>query len=88
MLHVKIMSDENLFDLKAEKNFKIVSVGDKDVMEFAKITNTLGAPTTAPDGSRFVLYVTRSDGVKERHNLYGNAYVINDSGKTIATHSA
>ena len=84
MLYVKIMSDQDLLDTDPYKNFTIVLVENNEIMRFAQ--NRLGG--TDREYSRYVLEVHAPEGGIETHELTGNAYVMNEAGKTIATHGA
>lgn len=82
MLYVKIMSDQDMPDTDPYKNYSIVMVGAKQTMHFAD--NPVGG--TDRKYPRYVLRVYSEDGSEESYELNGNAYVMNDTGKTIATH--
>jgi hypothetical protein len=47
-----------------------------------------GWETADPPFPRYVLEVHAPDGGHETHALTGNAYVLNENGKTIASHQA
>lgn len=78
MLYVKIMSSEDLADTDPYKNYSIVPVENDQVMQFVRNQDPLE--------SKYVLLVNSPDGGDETHVLNGNAYVMNEHGKTIATH--
>lgn len=84
MLYVKIMSDEDMPDTDPYKNYRIVPVERNEVMQF--VPN----PIKSTDGSepRFMLEVHGPEGGIETHHLSGNAYVMTENGKTIASHGA
>lgn len=87
MLYVKIMSDEDMDDTNPYKNYSIIPVENSQTMQF--VDNPLRIPqevSDCPQGERFILLINSPDGSDERHVLTGNAYVMNDSGKTIASH--
>lgn len=81
MLYVKIMSSQDLPDTDQNHNYTIVPVENNEVMEFVQDQD----PKTATS-PRYALLVHGPDGGHETHPLTGNAYVMNESGKTIATH--
>jgi hypothetical protein len=85
MLYVKIMSDCDMSDTHPDHCFKLVPVANNEVMAFV--------PILVPDGQvgnhfghRFQLEVASSDGKVRSHEVTGNAYVMNEHGKTIASH--
>jgi len=81
MLYVKIMSDEDSPDTDPYKNFTIVPVENDQVMCFCE--NAEGSGSDIP---KYMLEVHLPDGSREGHPLTGNAYVMNEAGKTIASH--
>ncbi len=85
MLYVKIMSGEDLEDTDQRKHYTIVPVENNEVMRFAE---NEGWETADPPFPRFILEVHAPDGGRETHALTGNAYVLNENGKTIASHQA
>jgi hypothetical protein len=84
MLYVKIMSGEDMPDTMQNKNFTIVPVEDDQIMRF--IPNPV--QDSGLEEPRFALEVHSPDGGIETHELTGNAYVMNEAGKTIASHGA
>jgi len=89
MLYVKIMSDEDLPDTDPFKHYTIVPVENSEVMRFAENTNlTDGTKLARINEPRFVLEVHAPEGGIQTHELFGNAYVMTESGKTIASHGA
>lgn len=83
MLYVKIMSGEDVPDTDQYKNYTIVPVANNEVMRFCE-----NAEGKGPDIPRYMLEVHAPEGGIEGHPLTGNAYVMSESGKTIATHGA
>lgn len=83
MLYVKIMSNQDLPDTDQNHNFTIVPVENNEVMEFVQDLDP--KTDTSP---RYALRVHSPEGGYETHPLTGNAYVMNESGKTIATHGS
>jgi hypothetical protein len=71
-------------DVNPFKNFTIVPVPNNAVMRFTGNTD-IGEVRRK---EKFVLEVVQQDGTFEHHYLTGNAYVLNESGKTIASHGA
>lgn len=88
MLYVKIMSGEDLPDTDSYKNYVIVPVQNNEVMQF--VDNPLYAPPkdNCPSVPKYFLEVHGPEGGCETHDLSGNAYVMTESGKTIASHGA
>jgi hypothetical protein len=91
MLYVKIMSGEDLPDTDPCKNYTIVPLQNNEVMQFVRNQESLvwesGAQEVGPRPCRYQLEIHAPDGGIETHDLSGNAYVMNESGKTIATHA-
>lgn len=81
MLYVKIMSAEDLEDTNPYKNYTIVPVQNSEVMIFCE-----NAEGQGEDIPKYMLEVHHPDGTREGHPLTGNAYVMNEGGKTIASH--
>ena len=81
MLYVKIMSDQDSPDTDPCKHYMIVPVENDQVMRFCE-----NAEGSGPDIPRYMLEVHSPDGSHEGHPLTGNAYVMNEAGKTIASH--
>lgn len=84
MLYVKIMGQEDISDTDQWANYTIVPVANNEVMKFRK--NPAGS--SSGQESRFILEVHAPEGGIETHELTGNAYVMTESGKTIATHGS
>lgn len=83
MLYVKIMSDQDMADVDPYKHYTIVPVANNEVMRFCENEDWDKATPPFP---RFCLEVHAPEGGIEKHALFGNAYVMSESGKTIATH--
>lgn len=83
MLYVKIMSAEDMDDTCQCKNYTIVPIQNSEVMRFCE-----NAEGQGPDTPKYMLEVHHPDGTHEGHPLTGNAYVMNEAGKTIASHSS
>jgi hypothetical protein len=97
MLFVKIMSGEDLPDTDPYKNYVIVPVQNNEVMRFVDNSEFLVARSresaskesgNSPTVARYLLEVHGPEGGCETHELSGNAYVMTESGKTIASHGA
>lgn len=90
MLYVKIMADQDIPDTNPWKHYTIVPVENDQVMEFVDdVIEDPGvyAGTEQPEPKhQHALLVHSPDGSKETHPLTGNAYVMNEHGKTIASH--
>ena len=87
MLYVKIMVDCDRSDTDSFKDYTLVPVSDLKTMRFAQNLQLYQNGMPMPDRVfAFVLEVTSADGGIERYELTGNAYVMTESGKTIASH--
>lgn len=88
MLYVKIMSGQDLPDTDPWKHYTIVPVQNNEVMQF--VDNPLYGPAKDgdPEVCRFFMHVHGPEGGHETHDLSGNAYVMTESGKTIASHGS
>lgn len=87
MLYVKIMSGEDMDDTSPSKHYSIIPIENNQVMQF--VDNPLfqeRQPPDSPGVPRFLMLVNSPDGSDETHPLFGNAYVMSESGKTIASH--
>lgn len=85
MLTVKLMSDENMPDTDQLKSFQLIQVSDRESIHFFKE----GVNDQSGDFNAeypYTLSIENADGVKVMYALKGNAYVISESGKTIASH--
>lgn len=82
MLYVKIMSGEDWPDTSPFKNFVIIPVANTAVMAFINNPNwELGSKEP-----RVLLRIEAEDSSIEHHEMFGNAYVMSENGKTIASH--
>ena len=79
MLYVKMMSNESLCDSHPNKHFSILPVLDTDELTFNSIEVDNGEHAPA-------VFITKADGTVICRALIGNAYVMNEAGKTIASH--
>ena len=88
MLYLKLMSAQNIADSDPAKNFVLVPLSDTTELTFrtdrAQRDSSEGAPATVVCA---VLYDRAADSVSEIQ-LSGNAYVMNENGKTIASHAS
>lgn len=75
MLYVKMMSDEDMPDESTQKCYQLLPVGDHDELSFY----------STDGGESKCLDITKQDGTVITRNLIGNVYVMNESGKTIAS---
>lgn len=80
MMYIKLMSDENLADTDATKRFAMITVGDKDKVDF-KYQEYLDKPPEP------VLVITEESGDTTPYFMEGNVYIMNQNGKTIAHYS-
>ncbi|ABY62867.1 hypothetical protein ST201phi2-1p034 [Pseudomonas phage 201phi2-1] len=76
MYSVKIMSGQNLPDSDVGKGFRIILVGEGQEFEFGNRPDT---------GEPFLVVRGKGDFTDVEYPLTGNAYVMNESGKTIAS---
>ncbi len=94
MLYVKIMSGEPMEDSSPYKGFRIIPVENNRTIQFCEnpFWNGLGQSKSVNDPcptiERYQLHVTSPEGSSETYALSGNAYVLSENGKTIASHSA
>jgi hypothetical protein len=86
MLYLKLMSGQNLADADPCKNYEIIPVPVTTDIRF--VTAEIDNGPQAPRGT-VVSVVLWDDGNGSRREitLSGNAYVMNEQGKTIASHS-
>ena len=85
MLYVKIMSSQDLADVDPWHGYEIVPVSNNETLKFRPVLVPDGQVGNLP-GERFALEITGPDGETHSRYLTGNAYVMNEAGKTIATH--
>lgn len=85
MLYVKIMSQQDLADTDPWHTYQIIPVANDQIMKFQKNTVPEGQVGNK-SGERFSLEVYSPDGSVASHFLAGNTYVMNEQGKTIASH--
>lgn len=83
MLYVKIMSGQDMPDVDHYKHYIIVPVDNNEVMRFCENEDWDKAMPPFP---RFCLKVHAPEGGVCEYALTGNAYVMSESGKTIASH--
>lgn len=83
MLYVKMMTDSrsSLADDHPHKRFTIIPVKDTEELTFDA---SPGADEHAPHVP--TLFIKREDGSYTERVLTGNVYVMNEAGKTIASH--
>jgi len=85
MLYVKIMSNENRPDTDPWHGFTIIPIANNETLRFRAVIVPDGQVGNM-EGERFALDVTGPEGEIHSHLLSGNAYVMNEAGKTIASH--
>lgn len=73
--YVKLMSSQNLPDDSPYKNYTIHVVATGGRVSFV----------TGENDEAFCVIEDAISGNSEKHQLHGNAYVLSESGKTIAT---
>ncbi len=74
-MYVKIMSSENIPDADSRKSYRLLA---------GVISVIFNRAPEAPISSDIPhIYVTFEDSTTESFELYGNVYVLNESGKTI-----
>ena len=74
---VKMMSQENAPDDDSRKTYRIVS--DVKTVEFVR---KMAAGKDTDEG---IAVLEMKDGSWQEAHLYGNAYVMNDAGKTVSS---
>lgn len=79
MLILKLMGPEDLADDHPAKTFRLVQIKDDTHVEFI--------PSVAYEGVNFIARTINSQGDVGELPLDGNAYVMSESGKTIAYHT-
>ncbi len=87
MLFLKIMSSQSMADSDACHNFTLIPVASTEELTFD--TQTVDG-THVPAGTTVVwarIRDTATDKMRE-FSLTGNAYVLNEHGKTIASHAS
>lgn len=85
MLYVKIMQGEDLPDTNPWHTYVIIQVKDDETMQFVR--NEIPEDQVGLlQGERYSLAIKNKDGDVRWHFLRGNAYVMNEAGKTIASH--
>jgi hypothetical protein len=86
MLYLKLMSHHDLPDASPNKNFEIIPISDTTDIRF--VTQRTGGVGGVPDGTMVsVVLSDESRDMRRQITLSGNAYVLNESGKTIASHA-
>lgn len=88
MLFLKLMTGKDMADSDPNHDFKLVTIGDRDQLEFVRREE--GTPPGVEDNAYggVIAWVTRAEGSTEVYDLMGNAYVLNAQGKTIASHAS
>ena len=81
MLYVKMMSDERFADNQPNKNYTLWSVNDSDEISFDWLP---GNSTESPHVP--AIFIKKDDGTVIEKVLTGNVYIMNEAGKTIASH--
>jgi hypothetical protein len=85
MLYVKIMSGEDRPDTDPFHNYMIIPVANNEAISFVSNGVPVGREGNR-EGERYSLEVREPEGGVRYHPLSGNAYVMNEAGKTIASH--
>lgn len=89
MLYIKIMADEDTSDTYAGKNYTLITIGDKDRIQFGEWGALYGHPENPwkrNDGNQDVLIVVREKSdLQETYCILGNVYIMNEQGKTISS---
>jgi hypothetical protein len=81
MLYVKMMSNERFADNHPNKNYTLWSVNDADEISFN------WSPGDNPDSPHLpAIFISKDDGSVIEKVLTGNVYIMNEAGKTIASH--
>jgi hypothetical protein len=83
------MSGEDTHDSYPGKNYTLITVNDRDRIQFGEWGSLFGNPANTADdrgGNTEVMIVIREkSSEQETYPLLGNVYIMNDQGKTIAT---
>lgn len=91
MLYLKIMSNSLLPDDHADKSFRLVPVANDEELSFTEpcppCAEDLREADYVPRGLVIYAEIRRPDGSTREYALTGNAYVMNEHGKTIASRS-
>lgn len=74
-MFLKLMSDENIPDSDTRKSYRLLA--RVDAVHFNR------SPEAPEPSHNARAYVTFEGGEREEFDLVGNAYVMNDTGKTI-----
>jgi hypothetical protein len=90
MLYIKMMSGEDSADVYAGKNYTLITVGDKDRIQFGEWGALYHNPVDPwnYDGNTEVMIIIRENSEEqETYRILGNVYIMNEQGKTISTRS-
>jgi hypothetical protein len=82
MLTLKLMSEQDMPDDDPAKDFTLVQITDDEVLQFLR---TGESETYREYTCKVVALIKRRDGSEMPYPLVGNAYVMNENGKTIAS---
>jgi hypothetical protein len=85
MLTLKLMSEQDMPDDDPSKDFTLIQIADDEVLQFLR---TGESGTYREYTAKVVALILRSDGLEQPYPLVGNAYVLNQNGKTIASRAA
>lgn len=86
MLYLKLMSNQNMPDSCTGHNFTLVPVPEHVEITFRTDRHTSSVQVPDSTSVTAVLYDPKENTSRE-FLLSGNAYVLNEQGKTIASHS-
>lgn len=100
-MYLKLMSDKNLLDGDPSHNFKMVTIGPRDTLDFTEVIRPTyrpedalppeGLAKAAPIGGVKEVQATiyrEGSSIPETYTLLGTAYVLSESGKTIASRAS
>jgi hypothetical protein len=89
MLYLKLMSAQDLPDSHPSHDFELIQLASSEDLAFVSTWSEPFECEPPPSAKRVVSAVICSaDGERRQIELSGNAYVLNEQGKTLASRSA
>ena len=82
MLYIKMMADEDKPDTDQWKDYTMFTVESNETFSFEK------EHVDAANRVRYYLQISKKDGSFISTALTGNVYIMNEQGKTIASHGS
>lgn len=77
-MYLKIMSTENAPDGDSRKTYRFLA--NVDAVNFVRVNSEEDGPKVGA-----FAFVTFTDGTRESFDVEGNAYLLNDTGKTLSS---